>query len=514
MTLPTLPDSDAPPLFSEFGIIETMRAHFSRFIQQAFGYGAGMVLNRFAGFVLVPIYTRLLSPADYGALDVVTTFSTMVTIFVFLGLDSAVIRFFFDTDDPAHQARVMGTGFWTVLAWTGLLTTLALLFAGPLARLVGNPAYERYLRIALLTIPFTVLHSFQLVMLRVRFDLARYNALAIGNLIAGAGLSVTLVAILRMGVMGILLGVLCGYVLTSAIGLWLNWRTIGPWSRPLLAPLLAMGLPLLPASLAYWVLGYSDRLFLSHLVAPAQIGLYAVANKLVSALALITTTFQTAWGPFSYSIAAREGALRTYAKALTYYTFITLGAGLALGIFAPEILAIFTRPLYVAAAPSVALLTYAIFANGCYYLAATGVNLAKKSAHIGWTTMVAAAVNTLLNILLIPRWGILGAATATGIGYLSSAVILYHVAQRVYPIPYEGRKLATIFCLQAALMTTGVLFDTGSVWANASLKSGLLLAYPLLLWLARCFDAWEVRLIAQALRQPRRLLGWVGGRPQ
>src|SRR5690349_10582007 len=98
-----------------------MRGHLRRLVRQTVGYGIGMALSRFAGVVLVPIYTRVLSPADYGTWGVVNTVSTILSLLVFFGLDTAMARFYFETEDPEERRRLVGTAFWTVLAWTIVL---------------------------------------------------------------------------------------------------------------------------------------------------------------------------------------------------------------------------------------------------------------------------------------------------------------------------------------------------------------------------------------------------------
>src|SRR5205085_6646163 len=119
-----------------------------------------------------------------------------------------------------------------------------------------------------------------------------------------------------------------------------------------------------------------------------------------------------------------------------------------------------------------------------------------------------------LNLLLITwlGWGIIGAACATGSSFLLATALLYWSAQRVYPIPYETGKVLRALAIQFVLMAALPISAGLAYWPGLALRLGALLAYPPLLWLAGCLDDWETRLILRALRQPRRLLGWVGGR--
>ncbi|HWQ13423.1 MAG TPA: lipopolysaccharide biosynthesis protein [Roseiflexaceae bacterium] len=492
-----------------------MRSNLIHLARQTVGYGVGMAVSRLAGVILAPIYTRVLSPADYGAWGVINTVLTIVALLALFGVDVAWARLYFETEDAHKRRRLAGTAFWSALVWTIGLVGLALGAAPAVAeQLLGRSAYTPYLRLALLTVPFSVLHALQLFMLRLRFALVAYNVLALGNLVLGAGLSVLLAGGLGYGLRGIFLGILAGYACTSLAGWWINRHMIGRWSRPLLWPLLVMGLPLMPAGLGHWALSYVDRWFLTRAVAPAELGLYELANKLTAGIALFTGAFQSAWGPFSYWIERREGSLRTYAKALTYYTLFTLGGALALGLFAREALMLVTPPAFHGAYLAVAPLSYAPVAYGAYTLLSTGATLSKQTATLAATMILAALANLALNLLLITwwGWGIIGAACATGGAFLLAAVLVYRAAQRVYPIPYETSKLLRALAIQLALMAALPISVGLPYWPGLALRLGALLAYLPLCWLAGCLDAWEVQLILRALRQPHRLLGWVAGR--
>ncbi len=133
-----------------------------------------------------------------------------------LGLDTALVRFFFDTDKPNEQRRVIGTAFWTMSGWAVVLVALAFAAAPVIADyILGQRSYTPYLRLALLSLPFTVIHVAQLLILRVRFAFVRYNMLALGNLVLGAGMGVLLSAGFGYGLRGIFVGILIGYSITE-----------------------------------------------------------------------------------------------------------------------------------------------------------------------------------------------------------------------------------------------------------------------------------------------------------
>jgi O-antigen/teichoic acid export membrane protein len=267
--------------------------------------------------------------------------------------------------------------------------------------------------------------------------------------------------------------------------------------------------PLVPANLAVWVLTYGDRLFLPRSVAFQQIGLYDIANKLASGLALLVEPFKSAWGPFALSIQQDANAPRTYSKVLTYYCIVGLGLGLALSLFAHEALLIVTTPQFVGAERYIWLLALTSLSSGFGLIVTIGLLIEKKLAQVAWLVTVSAGLNTLLNFTLIPPLGVLGAAMATAVAYMASALLTAIRAQRAHAIPYEWRKVGIAFAVYLALAGGGLALGSRVELLSIASRLGLLLAYPLALWLLGVFDLWELQLARRALAQPQMLLRWM-----
>jgi O-antigen/teichoic acid export membrane protein len=257
------------------------------------------------------------------------------------------------------------------------------------------------------------------------------------------------------------------------------------------------------------VLTYSDRLFLPRSVTYQQIGIYDIANKLASALALLVEPFKSAWGPQALSIQQEPSAPRTYSKVLTYYCIIGLAMALALSLFAHEALLIVTTPAFVDAEQYIWLLALTSLSSGFSLIVSIGLLIEKRLAQAAWMTTVAAGLNTLLNLLLIPPLGVLGAAIATAAAYLASALLTAIRAQRAQAFPYEWRKVGVIFMIYLALAVGGLALGSQTRPLSIAIRLGLLLAYPLLLWLLGIFELWELQLVRRALAQPQLLLRWM-----
>lgn len=465
-----------------------------------FVYGLSNAAGRFLSLFLVPIFTRVFAPAEYGVIDTLTTASAIAAAVLMLGLDTGAYICYFDATEEAHRRSVLFTWLVFEFALVGTSVTVSSLFSIEISRgLLTDQRYASLVRLTLLTLPFSSCLGIFLQVLKFRFAAVRYGLVSVGFTLANALLSIYLVVVARWGLMGVLWANVLANALFFAIGLILvsdNLSAGFSWRR--LREMLLLGLPVVPANVAGWVVAYASRYFLLYLISLNEVGLFSVAGKLASLVALILAAFQTAWGPFSLSIAREEDAKQTYAKVLTYYLTGTSALALGLSLFAREILIVFTRPDYVAAYRIVGLLAFGLVANGVYYIVAVGVNIAKKTAHLSWTTGAAAAITIGANFLLTPRLGMVGAAAAALAGNVASTYLLYRVAQRYYHIPYETGKAGKIIGLGAIFLLAGVWINTGNTLLDLSLKAGLLMGFAGGLYACRVLEPRELAVARQA----------------
>jgi O-antigen/teichoic acid export membrane protein len=366
--------------------------------------------------------------------------------------------------------------------------------------LFSSLEYTAYIQAAVLIIPFATFVTLFLDVARlVRLPL-RYLTIAVGNLLLTTVLIVAAVVGLGLGLTGVLWGTLLGNVSFSLIGWWLTrpqytWR----FSSAMLRRLLMLGLPLVPASLAFWVINFSNRWFLAGINSLDQVAVYALATKLCAPVVLIVTAFQIAWVPFSLSIARDTAAEPVYARTLLYFLAVTFAALLGLTLFAEPLILIFATPVYLPAAQVLALVGLSSIASGAYYIVATGVTLTGRMVHIGWTTIVAALVNIALNLALIPPLGIVGAAVAGLVANCIPVVLLYIVAQRLHYVPYDLPRVVLLAGTSAAFLGAATLIHVSPPMLDVAGRVVLLFGFGaalLLLGVIRLRDLTELRRLA------------------
>jgi O-antigen/teichoic acid export membrane protein len=246
--------------------------------------------------------------------------------------------------------------------------------------------------------------------------------------------------------------------------------------RELLRRMNHFGMPLVPSALLLWTTNFSDRFFLIKLTNAGEVGLYSVGVRIASAMVLLLTAFRMAWPAFAYSIKSDDEAKRTYAWVLTYLVVFTTWIATGLALLSPWLVAWLTAPGYESASRVVGPLAFAAVSFGGFIVISIGIGRARRTQFNWVVTGVAAVVNVTLNLTLIPSYGMMGAAIATLVAYTVMFAGMAWWAQRIFPVPYQWRRVGTAAAAGVALAVTGKL-----VGAGLGLSVGLILVYPLVL---------------------------------
>jgi O-antigen/teichoic acid export membrane protein len=220
-----------------------------------------------------------------------------------------------------------------------------------------------------------------------------------------------------------------------------------------------------------------DRIFIAHYKDQTEVGVYSVAVRISSAVVFLMIAFRLAWPAFAYSIADDREAKRTYSFVLTYLVFVCCWISLALGALAPWLVDILApKPEFERAAEAVAPLAFAATAYAGYTVLAIGSGRARKTQGNWVVAGVAALVNIVLNVALIPPYGMIGAAVSTLVAYVVLFAGMYVYAQSVYRVAYQRRRVLTATAAAVALTVVARALDV-PLWAAV----GLVVVYPLAL---------------------------------
>jgi O-antigen/teichoic acid export membrane protein len=441
-------------------------------------YGFGSLVSRFIAVLLLPVYTRYLSPADYGLIETLIALSAILTVLLAAGVKSAFFRFYFDEPEGHGQLRVIRTSFWFTMASGTAGLAAGVLLAGPISQLLfGTADHADLVRAAFVGLWAHVNYEQMTSLFRVEQRSVAYLIATLINLGLTVGATVLLVVVWEQGPIGVIVGNFTGTLLVYVGLLAYRREQLGlELDRSLLGEMNRFGMPLVPSALFLWALNFSDRFFLVKLAGPREVGLYSIGVRMASAIILFLAAFRTAWPAFAYSIEDDGEAKRTYSFVLTYIVVITSWMALALGVLAPWLVRLLTTEEFYSAERVVAPLAFAAAAFGAYIVVVIGIGRARRTRSNWVITGAAAALNVALNLVLIPEFGIMGAAVATIAAYGTLFFGMAWKAQQVFPVPYQWRRVATAFGAAIALTVLGRVLDPPLAAAIA-----IVAVYPLVL---------------------------------
>jgi O-antigen/teichoic acid export membrane protein len=459
-------------------------------------YGLGSIVARIVGVLLLPLYTRYLSPSDYGLIETLVALSAVLTALVAQGMKSAFFRFYFDSAEPERRLLVIRTAFWYVLAASTSVTVLGIVLAPQVSWLLFRTHSHSTLVIAAFIGLWAALNYEQLTSLfRVEQRSSAYVVATLANVAITIGATVVLVVAFHKGPIGVLVGNFTGTLIVYAALLLYSRHALGlQFDRKLYRAMNRFGLPLVPSAVALWLTNFSDRFFLIKLTDAHEVGLYSIGVRVASALVLLLTAFRLAWPAFAYSIDDDREAQRTYSFVLTYVVYVCCWIALALGLLAPWIVKLITTRAFYPAQNVVAPLAFGVAAFGAYVVVQIGTGRARQTRSNWLVTGAAAALNVALNFALIPTYGRMGAAIATVAAYTLLFIGMAWRAHRVFPVAYQWRRVATLGLASVGLTIVGKVLDVPLAVALA-----LTAAFPLVLLLLGFYLPVERRRLRRVL---------------
>ncbi len=453
---------------------------------KSFVYGAGSILLRALNFILLPLYTRFLTPSDYGIITVTTMVIAVLCIVFPLSLHGALARFYFDASDEVARKRVAGTLSLSILV-TALCGVLILDFLGPIVfpLLFREVPFSPYLRLAIWTAFFSTLSLLPLTLLQVQERPGTFVLYSAAGMLLNIGLVIWCVVFLRWGAFGYLLGGLVanGFMVVPYLALmWRSAQVSRQWS--MLRSVLVYSLPLVPHGLAAWVLDLSDRAILEHYVTLADLGLYGIGYQLGSAMGMAGAAINYAWVPFIFRIYAESGenAAQRVSRLSTYYALVLVWFALGLGLLGKDLLLLLTPPSYQAAQHVIPWVVAGMLLNGLYHIPITLLFVKAKTNWVPMVTALSCLVNIGLNLWLVPSHGIIAAAWATFAAYGVMLFLAWAVSQRLYSFPYDYRRLLLIGLAGIGLLWAGSIPDLSSLWMEALVRASVWLLFPMVLF--------------------------------
>ena len=423
-------------------------------LDNTFLLSLGTFGSKILTFVMVRFYTGVLTPSDYGTADLIMQTANLLLPVVSLGITNGVFRFALDRKE--HRKSIFSAGLYTIL-----LGSLILLAAGPL--LSRSEDLHEYVELICAYTLASCLHSLCAQYIRAEGKTALFAGQGIFNTALVIWCNILFLQVFRLGVFGYVMsvvvadGICTGYlVLREKL-----WKLLVP--KPddsVTKAMLRYSIPLIPATIFWWITSVSDRYMVTWFLGAEANGLYAVACKIPTILSLLSTIFMEAWqfSAISEATGDREVHIRFYSQVWGFFLSAMVLVGSVMIILCRLEIRVLAARSYYAAWQYVPVLAMAmVFSAFSSFM--NSVYVVMEKSHLSlWTAVWGAGANILMNLWMIPRIGIQGAAIATLVSYLMCFGIRAVSARRLIPFRlYPGRLTVStgLLMLQSLLCFWG-----------------------------------------------------------
>lgn len=421
-------------------------------VRQVSSYMLANIVSALLGFASVVIFTRLLGPYEYGIYIVGFSIAAMISALLFGWIKASIVPF--SAHDDGADLRIT-----TGLAFVALTSLIPILYFGISA---FAPQYSAYLLPAILLAYGIGFFEFYLEAFRAKQRTAPYLWATVIRAAAALGLSLMLVMTFNLGGTGLILSVMCSYFVSSLLFAPLLWRgPLGPLDPVLLRTMLAFGLPMTLSGAVFVLQTMLDRFVLAASLGEHAAGLYGASADLVRQIILFPgVAIGTAVAPIAVQLLAR-GERTALDRHLVASTEMLLGvlapavAGLAIiaGKIAFLVLGEDFRLEATSLIPLIALAW--LFRSLSYQLLHVSFQISRTPGLMLFQGLAILAINALALFMLVPRFGLMGAATALVMSEAIGVAIGYGLARRAYPLPLDPGPF-----LKVALATLGMAVPT------------------------------------------------------
>lgn len=464
-------------------------------------YGFGNVAVKIIGFVLIPLYTdpKYFSVDDFGTIAILDISGLILIAMIASGLPQSLMRWYWDKEYSGNQKGIFFIALAIQITVSVLFCLLLFPFSHQLSSVIlKKPDWSYALRLLILSSALQSVNNIINTLMRIQAKSVLFTVVNLSKLLIVLCLTVFFIVFRKSGLEGIYLAqvignllfivILAGYAVKNC-KIWFDLKVVREMGR--------YGFPLLLSNVAAASLPVIDRYSLNSMALLKDVAIYSLAYKISSVLKLvIVDSIKMAITPIALQKMNSPDNKRFYSKALLYSSYVLMIGIIGISVFSYEAIKVISRSTqFWGAFIVVPLLSLSVFFHNLREISTYGLIIKKKTNIIGVIVVVSSILNILLNILLIPRWNIIGAAFATIITQFIYLGICYYFSQKEYFIPYEKSKVAVMFLCGAILSFAGLLVNGIPLAPRLIIKTVCVISFPFILKLFNFYEPVELQAI-------------------
>jgi O-antigen/teichoic acid export membrane protein len=427
------------------------------FVKNISIYTFGNILIKFSGFLLLPLYSIYLSTEDYGILNSMALFGNILIVIVTMSLDRSIFRCFFDYKTDIERKEFIGTITISLLVLLTVSFILLIVFSTYVSLIFKSISFYPYFVLTIASSFITIFYTIVTSYYQVTEQSKKFILLTISFFFIDVCLTILFVAMFKMGAVGKLFASFIAILIFMPITIIIIKKiSTFHFKLKILQGALSYSLPIIPSILSAWVLDLSDRIFIERYCSLSDVGIYSMGYKFAGVLVLLSGGFFTAYTPMFFRIANSDNVVtekNLLYRINTQFTLIILILTFITFILAKDTMRIFIDSKFF---ESYKILQFTVL--GYFFLVLSDIlNLSfaqnKKMVTYMFVNIGGAILNLILNWLLIPKYGMFGAAYSTTISFALLFVVKYNFARNYFFISWAWKKLSLYLLITIILIS-------------------------------------------------------------
>ena len=408
----------------------------------------GHTLTSGIAIFLLPIYTRYLSPSEYGVIDMFMVVAAIINLTIALEITQGIARYYQEGKNEKEKREYTSSAFWfTVLVYL-LFILISIFFSDTFTLWLLDDVSKRDLYlVAVFAITTNGIFLFTQKQLRWQIQPKNTVKTALINVVVAASLTVYLMVVRDFKVESIFIGQIAGNIVGSFFAIFFARKSYGfTFSLSKFKKMVFYSIPLVLSGIGVFIALYIDRIAIKDLLGLDELGIYGVAYRFASIAFLVMAGFQQSLSPLVFKHYKEKKTPSNISKIFNIFVIFSISVVAGSILFSKELVLLFTVKAYYASASVIPILVMAVFFSNMYIFT-PGISIAKKTKIISLISIVAAISNAILNYALIPLLGLIGAAYATLVSAIIAFSLYIFFSIKYYPISYNTKSTLISFII-------------------------------------------------------------------
>ncbi len=431
-------------------------------------YSIGNFVIRSISFLLLPLYSNLLSTEEFGNYALLISLYTIISVLYQSGMQNSLTKFYLENDDSAYRKKVFSSVFNTIIIIGVLITCLSIIFSGSISQLIlGSIQYRSLIELVFLTLFAETLGYFILHLFKTKEEAKKVVIYSLIAAIINLVLNIVFVYYYRLNVEGIFIAqLLSSFVLFILLIPSLLSELQMLIDKLLLKKMFLFSLPFLIAGVFSSAVDVSDRFILNYFTNKSEVGIYSFSYKIAMVMNVFVISFRTAWIPHALNVYHSKNYSEVFGNTFKKLLAVSFLIILVVPLISPFLFKLKLFDVYLLSKnfeSGLIILPYVLLGylfNGVASFYSLYPFESSKSYYFLVTDLLAFLVNIILNFIFIPLLGMVGAALSTTLAFLSAAIFLFIISRRKIVVFYPWKEIILIVLIAGIFLFIGLSFQS------------------------------------------------------